>query len=96
MSQNSSVKVTIAQRDYPLKVQEQELEQVREAEIEIKKRLNSLKASYQVKDKQDLLAMCLLQLVVEKNQGTSKPNDHGHIYAKIQDLESFVSDYLKR
>jgi cell division protein ZapA (FtsZ GTPase activity inhibitor) len=96
MSQNSSVKVTIAQREYPLRVQEQELEQVREAEIEIKKRLNSLKASYQVKDKQDLLAMCLLQLVVEQNQESSKSNDHEHIYAKIQDLESFVSHYLKR
>jgi cell division protein ZapA len=95
MSQNSSVKVLIADREYPLKVNENELSQVKDAESEIKQRLKTLKASYQVKEKQDLLAMCLLQMVVEKNQKSSDSNSNKDIYSKIEDLESFVSDYLK-
>jgi cell division protein ZapA len=96
MSQEASVKVLIADREYPLKVGENELDQVKNAEIEIKQRLKSLKASYQVKEKQDLLAMCLLQLVVEKNQKISDPDDRKDIYGKVKDLESFISDYLKK
>ncbi|MFT6716912.1 MAG: cell division protein ZapA [Saprospiraceae bacterium] len=96
MSQNSSVKVLIAEREYPLTVSESELEQVKNAESEIKKRLKSLRASYQVKEKQDLLAMCLLQMVVEKNQNSSSSDENEDIYSKIEDLESFVSDYLKK
>ena len=96
MSQNSSVKVLIADREYPLKVNENELDQVKNAESEIKQRLKSLKASYQVKEKQDLLAMCLLQMVVEKNQDNSSSDESEDIYDKIKDLESFVSDYLKK
>ena len=96
MSQNSSVKVLIADREYPLKVNENELDQVKNAESEIKQRLKSLKASYQVKEKQDLLAMCLLQMVVEKNQDNSSSDENEDIYDKIKDLESFVSDYLKK
>lgn len=95
MSQSSSVKVLIADREYPLKVSENELDQVRGAESEIKKRLKALKVNYQVKEKQDLLAMCLLQLVVEKNQNQSGSGDKD-IYNEIKDLESFVSDYLKK
>ena len=96
MSQNSSVKVLIADREYPLKVNENELDQVKNAESEIKERLKTLRASYQVKEKQDLLAMCLLQMVVEKNQKNSGPDENEDIYSKIKDLESFVSDYLKK
>ena len=96
MSQNSSVKVLIADREYPLKVNDNELEQVKNAESEIKERLKTLKASYQVKEKQDLLAMCLLQMVVEKNQDTSSSKDSEDVYSKIKDLESFVSNYLKK
>jgi cell division protein ZapA len=96
MSENSSVKVLIADREYPLKVSENELGQVKSAESEIKLRLKTLKASYQVKEKQDLLAMCLLQMVVEKNQSTSNSDESLDIYTKIKDLESFISDYLKK
>ena len=96
MSQDSSVKVLIADREYPLKVSKNEIDQVKSAESEIKQRLKTLKASYQVKEKQDLLAMCLLQMVVEKNQSSSDTDENLDIYKKIKDLESFISDYLKK
>lgn len=95
MSQETAVKVLIADREYPLKLNEKELEGVRAAEQEIQQKLKSLKANYQVKEKQDLLAMCLLQMVVEKNQKTLGNPDEIDFESKIKDLESFVSDYLK-
>ena len=95
MSQETAVKVLIADREYPLKLNEGEVEGVRAAELEIQQKLKNLKANYQVKEKQDLLAMCLLQLVVEKNQKSSVDTDASGFETKIKDLESFVSDYLK-
>lgn len=99
MSQSVSIKVVVADREYPLKVQSEEVELVKAAEKEIQSKLVALKANYQVKEKQDLLAMCLLQLLVEKNKSTSMQPESSvdvDLYGKIVDLESFVSDYLKK
>lgn len=96
MSTSTAVKVLIADREYPLKVNNDELEQVKEAENEIKEKLKTLKASYQVKEKQDLLAMCLLQMVVEKNGKKEQRTEDADVHRKIVDLESFISDYLSK
>ena len=96
MSQGVSIKVSIAEREYPLTVNEKELNAVKVAEQEIQQKVKTLMASYKVKDKQDLLAMCLLQMVVEKNQkGQSTQGIDPDLINKLTDLESFVSDYLK-
>lgn len=96
MSQGVAIKVRIAEREYPLTVSERELSAVKAAEQEISQKVKALVENYKVQDKQDLLAMCLLQMVVEKNQGTSnKAGMEPDLLAKITDLESFVSDYLK-
>ncbi len=96
MSQEISVKVLIADREYPLKMDASEVDQVKAAEEEIQQKIKALKANYQVKEKQDLLAMCLLQLLVEKNlKLKGETANSGDFYSKIEDLESFVSDYLK-
>lgn len=95
MSQETAVKVAIADREYPLKVSAQEVEGVKTAGLEIQQKLKALQANYQVKEKQDLLAMCLLQIVVEKNQKGTAPVGSDDLHSKIKDLESFVSDYLK-
>ena len=99
MSQEVSIKVMIADREYPLKLSEDERDMVQGAEQEIDRKIKALKANYQVKEKQDLLAMSLLQLLVEKNKqlklGVEEALDM-ELYGKIADLESFVSDYLKQ
>ena len=99
MSQDVSIKVVVADREYPLKVHSEEVELVKAAEKEIQSKMVALKANYQVKEKQDLLAMCLLQLLVEKNKASSASQESVvdvDLYSKIVDLESFVSDYLKK
>ncbi len=55
------IKVNIAGRTYPLNIEEKEEENVRAAVLKIKTDLELLEQSYAVKDKQDLLAMLLMQ-----------------------------------
>lgn len=95
MSTETAIKVLIAEREYPMKVGTGELDQVKAAEQEIQQKLKELKANYKIKEKQDLLAMCLLQAVVEKNQDLESKSE-AELHSKIEDLESFVSDYLKK
>ena len=61
MSGNKSIKVTIANRVYPVSVTEQEEEVVRKAESSVNAYLRSLEDRFAVRDKQDLLAMTALK-----------------------------------
>jgi cell division protein ZapA (FtsZ GTPase activity inhibitor) len=64
-----SIKVTIANRVYPLSVQTEEEEEVRKAANYINERLKVLESGFAVKDKLDLLAMLVLELTIEKGHG---------------------------
>jgi len=93
-----SIKVNIAGRIYPLTVKKEEEEQVREAARLINELIKNYEENYSVKDKQDLLAMCLIHYgtmaVKLKNQPVAQSN--GNIESKIIEIDSLVSDYLKR
>lgn len=64
-----SIKVTIANRVYPLSVQPEEEEEVRKAAAYLNERIKALESSFAVKDKLDLLAMLALELTLEKGHG---------------------------
>lgn len=64
-----SIKVTIANRVYPLTVQMDEEEEVRKAAAYINDRLKVLESGFAVKDKLDLIAMLALELTLEKGHG---------------------------
>jgi len=55
-----SIKINIADRVYPLKINTDEEEIVRRAAKMINDRIKEFQENYAVKDKQDLLAMCVL------------------------------------
>lgn len=89
-----AIKVKIAGREYPLKVSPGEHKKVLEVEEEIQSKINELQENYGVRDKQDLLAMSLLQFkLTEAHQKGGNVDES--LIEKLQDLESFVSDYLK-
>lgn len=102
MSESVSIKVSVAGKEYPLKVSVGEHKLVMEVEQEIEERLEELKTNYGVKDKQDLLAMFLFQYMMlqkgseagNKTQANGGLIDDG-LLDKLKDLESFVSNYLK-
>lgn len=63
------IKVSIADRVYPLNIKRSEEEKIRLAAKKIDGLLKKYEENYAVRDKQDLLAMCALQLAsrIEKN-----------------------------
>ena len=63
MSENTlKIKVTIANRTYPLTIKREEEEQIRAAVKTINDAVARFESQYAVKDKQDVLSMCALQL----------------------------------
>ncbi len=62
MEQELSIKINIADRFYPLVLQPQQEETVRKAARLINDKLKELQQTFAVKDKQDMLAMTLLEI----------------------------------
>lgn len=60
-----SIKVNIADRHYPIRVKPEEEEQVRKAAKLINDRAKVYSESFSVRDKQDVLSMCALELATE-------------------------------
>tara|TARA_S200000501_G_scaffold364838_1_gene397516 strand:- start:1194 stop:1481 length:288 start_codon:yes stop_codon:yes gene_type:complete len=56
-----SIKLHIANRIYPMKIERESEEYVRNAVKQIENRLKFYEENYAIKDQQDLLAMCLIE-----------------------------------
>mgnify|MGYP001207528432 CR=1 FL=1 len=56
-----SIKINIANRLYPMKIDRKSEEYIRNAVKNIETRLKYYEDNYAIKDKQDLLAMCLIE-----------------------------------
>lgn len=61
-----SIKIRIADREYPMKVKRNEEERVRAAARLINEKLKSYREQFGLDDKQDLLAMTAFDCLVEK------------------------------
>ena len=56
-----SIKLHVANRIYPMKIERKSEEFIRNAIKQIEGRLKFYEENYAIKDKQDLLAMCLIE-----------------------------------
>jgi hypothetical protein len=102
----TSLKVTIAGRAYPLTVKASEEPQIREAEKQIEESVALFQQNYAVKDKQDLLAMAALQLASRRLLSTPPPKEiiiekrvekeviPDDLTAGLHALENLVDTYL--
>jgi cell division protein ZapA len=85
-----SIKVSIANRIYPMNVDAKEEEAVRDAVQLIEERTKEFEEKYAVRDKQDVLAMCLLQFVKElrdlRSKGSVDTHDLESSLAKLESL----------
>ncbi len=66
------LKIVVAGRTYPLKINKEEEVAIREAADRINSNIEKLKGNYAVKDMQDLLAMTALQIAVQQKNTASK------------------------
>lgn len=85
------IKLSIADRVYPLSVPEGEEAILREAAKSINAMMEHFEKNYAVKDKQDVLAMCALQIAVQasKDKDTTA-NDQVEIQKKVLYLKKYL------
>nr|WP_169931976.1 cell division protein ZapA [Nonlabens sp. Ci31] len=70
MADKLKIKISIADRVYPLTIDPSREEGLRKAAKGIEVMIKQLEQSYAVRDKQDLLAMCALQFAAKSEQIT--------------------------
>lgn len=90
-----SIRVNIADRYYPLKIERKDEEKIRKAAKRINDRVLQYKKRYNDKDNQDFLSMAALQFVTqlidqEENADMSSITDN------IRELNEGVDEYLKK
>jgi|TARA_B110000263_G_scaffold249994_1_gene269731 cell division protein ZapA (FtsZ GTPase activity inhibitor) len=68
MSKLLKIKITLANRVYPLTISEDQEENIRKSSKKIEVMIKQLEQSYAVRDKQDVLAMCALQYASQLEQ----------------------------
>lgn len=67
-----SIKIKIADREYPMKVRPQDEERVRKAGKSINERLRTYRERFGIDDKQDLLSMVAFDCLIEKMEAEEK------------------------
>ncbi len=68
MSETLKIKLSIADRVYPLNIPLEQEEGLRKAAKDINEMIKQFEQSYAVRDKQDVLAMCALQFASRASQ----------------------------
>jgi len=95
MSNTLKIKLSIADRVYPLNIDPAQEEGLRKATKKIEEMIKRFEKSYAVRDKQDVLAMCALQFAAQVEQkGIDKENDQVHIETKLEALNNLLQDHL--
>jgi cell division protein ZapA len=90
-----SIKIRIADREYPMKVKKHEEERVRAAGKVINEKLKSYREQFGLDDKQDLLAMTAFDCLVEKM--AAEESDHAidqTVVDKVNHLNQMVSQAI--
>lgn len=68
MADNLRIKITIADRVYPMTIARDQEEGLRKAAKKIEAVIKQFEQNYAVRDKQDVLAMCALQFAAKTEQ----------------------------
>jgi cell division protein ZapA len=87
-----SIRIKIADREYPMKVKRDDEEKIRRAAKLINERIRNYKEQYGIDDKQDLLAMVAFDCVVDGISHNQDQNESDKSIAdKINQLNHLVS-----
>ena len=95
MSEKLKIKLSIANRVYPLTIEASQEEGLRKAAKNIEAMIKQFEQSYSVRDKQDVLAMCALQFASQVEQKSiDKANVNTHVEEKLIALNTMLDSYL--
>jgi cell division protein ZapA (FtsZ GTPase activity inhibitor) len=94
MDDKLSIKVNVADRYYPLKIESKDEEKIRKAARLINEKVLQYKQRYLDKDAQDFLAMAALQFVIRVIEMEDRL-DISPLEQKLQELNEELEEYLK-
>ena len=95
MDEKLSIRINIADRYYPLKIDRNDEEKIRKAARSINEKVLQYKQKYSDKDTQDFLAMAALQFVIKVLDGEGKNEDAG-LNEKIRELTDELDSVLNK
>ncbi|MFN8324744.1 cell division protein ZapA [Flavobacterium sp.] len=97
MGEKLKIKISIADRVYPLTVDTSQEEGLRSASKKIDTMIKQFEENYAVRDKQDVLAMCALQFAaqVEQKQIDTVAIDKNSL-DKLQQINELLSKSLEK
>ncbi|MAN58899.1 MAG: cell division protein ZapA [Flavobacteriaceae bacterium] len=95
MSNQQKIKLSIADRVYPLTINPSQEEGLRLAAKKIEEMIKRFESSYAVRDKQDVLAMCALQFAAQVEQKEiDKKDDRQQMEQKLVALNQRLQEHL--
>jgi len=95
MSEKLKIKLSIANRVYPLTIDASQEEGLRKAAKNIEAMIKQFEQSYSVRDKQDVLAMCALQFASQTEQKViDKENLSDEVQNKLYALDELLKNHL--
>jgi cell division protein ZapA (FtsZ GTPase activity inhibitor) len=95
MEDKLSIRVNVADRYYPLKIDRKDEEKIRKAAKMINEKVLQYKQRYTDKDIQDFLAMAALQYVIKVIECDSNL-ETSPVLEELKDLDNELNEFLKR
>lgn len=95
MAEPLKIKISIADRIYPLTINPSQEEGLRLASKKIEEMIKKFEQSYAVRDKQDVLAMCALQFAAQVEQKEiDRSSDTEESENKLKALDRLLQEQL--
>jgi len=90
-----SIKIKIADREYPMKISADDEERIRKAGKLINEKIKNYSQQFGIDDKQDLLAMAAFDILIDKSQkeeieGLSDET----IFERVNNLNNLISQTI--
>jgi cell division protein ZapA len=97
MDEKLKIKISIADRVYPLTVNMSQEEAMRSASKKIDIMIKQFEENYAVRDKQDVLAMCALQFASQLEQKNVENSIDGtESIERLTKINNLLDDYLRK
>jgi cell division protein ZapA len=97
MDEKLKIKLSIADRVYPLTVNMSQEEAMRSASKKIDVMIKQFEENYAVRDKQDVLAMCALQFASQLEQKNVENSIDGtESIERLTKINNLLDDYLNK
>lgn len=95
MADQLKIKLSVANRVYPLTILPSHEEGLRIAAKKIEAMISDFEKNYSVKDKQDVLAMCAIQFAAKLEQKTiNEANENDDVQKRLEAIDELLQKHL--